>query len=104
MLSWLRSWKTRPRPDLEFVLFTRTGCHLCEESHALLSAEQARYGFAISTRNVDDDPEWVKAYGNCVPVVLVNDKVRFRGKVNPVLLRRILEAGSGSQAKLPTDE
>jgi hypothetical protein len=29
-----------------------------------------------------------------VPVVAVNGKVRFRGKVNPVLLNRLLEAES----------
>ncbi|MFO0867096.1 MAG: glutaredoxin family protein [Gemmataceae bacterium] len=102
MLAWLRSWKTRPRTDLAFLLFTRTGCHLCDDAHALLEAERAKYGFAISVRNVDDDPEWVRAYGNCVPVVLINDKVRFRGKVNPVLLRRILEASEPTRPQTET--
>jgi glutaredoxin len=102
MLSWLRSRKSRPRPDLTFQLFTRTGCHLCDEAHTLLEAERAQYGFAIDVRNVDDDPEWVRAYGNCVPVVLINEKVRFRGKVNPVLLRRILEAGAGKETDAET--
>jgi len=92
MLSWLRSLTTRQRPDLAFTLFTRNGCHLCDEAHALLETAQARYAFAMETKNVDADPKWTEAYGNCVPVVLVNGKVRFRGKVNEVLLRRILEA------------
>ena len=34
----------------------------------------------------------VSQFGNCVPVVIVNGKVRFRGHINQVLLTRILHA------------
>jgi glutaredoxin len=84
--------RIHPRPDLRFVLFTRQGCHLCDDAHALLTRAQERYGFPLEVKDVDKSPEWVAAYGECVPVVLVNDKVRFRGKVNEVLLRRLLDA------------
>jgi glutaredoxin len=83
--------RPRPRPDLQFTLFTRQGCHLCDDAEAILTKARERHGFAMDTKNVDTSPEWVAAYGECVPVVLVNGKVRFRGQVNAVLLQRILD-------------
>jgi len=90
MLSWLR--RRRRRPDLQVTMFTRRGCHLCADAWALLERAQRTHGFALEAKDVDAAPEWVAAYGECVPVVLVNGKVRFRGKVNEVLLQRLLDA------------
>ena len=84
--------RVRRRPDLHFLLFTRQGCHLCEEARALLAEAQRQQQFSLEVKDVDTSPEWVAEYGDCVPVVLVNGKVRFRGKVNGVLLQRILDA------------
>jgi len=46
----------------------------------------------LEAKDVDTSPEWIAAYGECVPVVTVNGKVRFRGNVNEVLLKRVLDA------------
>jgi len=84
--------RRRRRPDLHFTLFTRQACHLCDDAEAVLRQAQQRYGFDLETKDVDAKPEWVEQYGDCVPVVLVNGKVRFRGKVNGVLLQKIVDA------------
>ncbi len=94
MLAFLKRLLAKPprqRTDLHFVLYTRETCPLCDEAFELLGRWQKVYGFAIETKNVDADQELVCSYGNCVPVVEINGKVRFRGHVNEVLLRRILE-------------
>ena len=89
-----RWWKGTPRPrtDLQVVVYTRATCPLCDEALDVLRRFQVRYGFALETKNVDEDAALVEKYGNCVPVVVVNAKVRFRGHVNEVLLRRLLDA------------
>ena len=84
--------RARQRPDLHFTLVTRQGCHLCDDAWNLLTQAQQRHRFALEMKDVDASPEWIKDYGDCVPVVLVNGKVRFRGRVNEVLLQRILDA------------
>jgi glutaredoxin len=89
MLGW---FARRPRNDLRVVMFTRRGCHLCDDAWALLQRYQHTHGFTLESKDVDASPEWVEAYGDWVPVVLVNDRVRFRGHVNEVLLRRELDA------------
>jgi glutaredoxin len=73
-------------------MYTRRGCHLCEQAWALLEPACRRHGFALSQVDVDADPRLAAEYGLDVPVVAVNGRVRFRGVVNPVLLERLLRA------------
>ncbi len=93
-LSWLWSWWRRSvrLGRLRVVMYTRRGCHLCEEAWALLGRQRRRYGFALEAVDVDTDPELVALHGNWVPVVTVDGKVRFRGGVNAALLERLLRA------------
>jgi glutaredoxin len=84
--------RVKPREDLHFVLYTRRGCHLCETVLQELSKAQTHYRFALEKKDVDANADLVAQFGDCVPVVAVNGKVRFRGAVNPVLLRRLLES------------
>ena len=97
MLSQLRRWLGRGHavkqcPAMRVVLITRRDCHLCDDAWQLLEAYQKRYAFALEKIDVDSEPELVGKYGQCVPVVLVDGQMRFRGRVNEVLLRRLLDA------------
>jgi glutaredoxin len=89
--SWLLPWRRRrpPSPPPVVVMFTRQGCHLCEQAWTLLSRLQRRYGFTLTMADVDADPVLAAEHGKHVPVVVVDGRVRFRGVVNPVLLRRL---------------
>jgi glutaredoxin len=90
---WLFArWRGRGRQAVEVVMYTRRGCHLCEVAWECLQEARRRHGFALAARDVDADPALAAEYGDCVPVVTVNGKVRFRGAVNPVLLERLLRA------------
>ncbi len=89
MWSWL--WR-RAGPQRQVVLYTRQGCHLCDEAHAVLERTRARFPFALEVVDVDTDEELVRLHGLHVPVVTVDGQVRFRGRVNPVLLTRLLRA------------
>jgi glutaredoxin len=92
---WLPAWLARRRPalgHLDVVLYTRRGCHLCEDAWQRLRDARRRYGFAFQVLDVDTDPELRGCYGEQVPVVTVNGKVRFHGGVNSVLLERLLQS------------
>jgi glutaredoxin len=92
-LSFLRRWGRRPRLEhLAFVLYTRHGCHLCEDAWELLERVRRRDGIRLEVVDVDRDPQLTARYGLQVPVVTVNGKVRFRGPINAVLLERLLTA------------
>lgn len=82
---------TRPGPRFRsLVLYTRAGCGLCDEAHELLE----RYGEwlpDIMLVDIESDPRLVEKYGTCVPVVALDGKVRFRGRIAETLLRRLIE-------------
>jgi hypothetical protein len=91
LISW---WRRRPLEHLRMVLYTRQGCHLCESAWQELQQRQRYYGFGLEAVDIDTDPTLAQQYGEVVPVVAVNGKVRFRGGVNSVLLDRLLRAES----------
>lgn len=73
----------------EVILYTRAGCHLCEDALALLQ----RHGLSPQTVDIDADPQLRQRYNVCVPVVVIDGRERFRGRVDERLLRRLLAAG-----------
>ena len=68
------------------ILYTRTGCHLCDVAHEIL----ARHGLRPQVIDIDTDPALHAQYTDCVPVVMIDGQVRFRGRINEVLLNRLL--------------
>ncbi len=70
------------------VLYTRQGCHLCEDARAVLE----RHGFTVEEQDIDAQPELCERYNLCVPVVVIDGKERFRGKVDERLLKRLISA------------
>src|SRR4051812_8130851 len=92
---WWRRWRKPRLGHWQVVLYTRPGCHLCEQAPAQPDQAPRHYGLALNPVDGGPAPERASRYGLCVPVVTVNGRVRFRGRVNPVLLRRLLQAGDG---------
>ena len=73
-------------PQPKIVIYTRTNCCLCDEAEAQLK----RRGLTAEKIDIDQRPELTEKFDTCVPVVEIDGKIRFRGKVNEVLLTRIL--------------
>jgi glutaredoxin len=72
------------------IIYTRSGCHLCEQAEALL----VRHGLRPALIDIDADPVLRERYNECVPVVEIDGQERFRGRVNEVLLKRLLAASA----------
>lgn len=70
----------------DVILYTRQGCHLCNDAFALLT----RHGLTPRCVDIDQVAELKDRYNLCVPVVVIDGKERFRGRVNEVLLSRLL--------------
>ncbi len=88
-LRWLTG-KGTARSPLEVVIYGRKGCHLCDEALAVLRAYQAKHQLRIEERDIDGDPDLAALYGEKLPVVTIGGDVRFFGRINEVLLRRLL--------------
>jgi glutaredoxin len=73
-------------PNRDVVLYTRRGCHLCHDAESML----AKYGLRPKLVNIDEEPELRAKFDTCVPVVEIDGRIRFRGRIDEVLLRRLL--------------
>lgn len=79
-------------PPLAITVYSREGCGCCRKAKDVLEGFRARYRIEVEEVDVDGDPALRDRYGLEVPVVAMADKVRFRGKVDPVMLERLLLA------------
>lgn len=81
-------------------IFTRPACHLCDEAKSVLAAARRRFEFELVEHNVDDDPAWIVAYGDDVPVVWIDGRKAFKHRVPAERLRRyLLKSGVRNQEK-----
>lgn len=64
----------------EIVLYSRPGCHLCDETHEILDellAKRAAIGLpapALVERNIEDDEDWHRRYMFVIPVVAIGGR------------------------------
>lgn len=58
---------------IEFTVYSRNGCHLCEDLLQHLRALQQDYSFEFVEVDVDSNPQLIKQYGSQVPVVTCGD-------------------------------
>ena len=56
----------------DFVVFSRRGCHLCEEMIEELEP-LCRHKARLIVNDVDSNAEWQTLYGLNVPVLVVDD-------------------------------
>ena len=94
-MSWWFWGRAIRRPVV--VLYTRKGCHSCHEIQAQLEAEQLVVDFELTVLDIDQDERLKTLYDLEVPVVSIDGRVRFRGQINVVLLRRALRAASSER-------
>jgi glutaredoxin len=75
-------------PDQVVTIYTRCGCCLCDQARQLLE----RHGLTVQEVDVDNDEQLHAKYNECVPVVVIDGRERFRGRVDERLLVRLLRS------------
>ncbi len=73
-----------------FLLYSRTGCGLCEEMLAELHALPAVHPFGIDVRDVDADPAARVRYGHKIPVLLFAGELVCHGRLDAEELHKTL--------------
>ncbi|MGH9720867.1 MAG: glutaredoxin family protein [Bryobacteraceae bacterium] len=63
---------------MRVTLYTRAGCHLCEEAKAVLSAARRRAAFDLDEIDIDGDSELRRLYDQEVPVVAIDGTKAFK--------------------------
>ena len=56
------------------MLYSKPGCHLCDEMKHVLDRVLARTPFALSVVDISTDPELVARYGLEIPVLEIDGR------------------------------
>ena len=73
------------------TVYSRHGCHLCEDAVKILESMREEFAFEIEIIYIDGDAELEKLYGNEVPVIHINGEHHDFYKVDPERFRSSLE-------------
>jgi glutaredoxin len=73
------------------TVYSRHGCHLCENAVNTLESLREELAFTIDVIYIDGNPELEKLYGNEVPVIHINGEHHDFYKVVPERFRTSLE-------------
>ncbi len=77
---------------LEVTLYTRPGCHLCQEAKTQMAPLLREFGAVLQEVNIDEDPILRERYTDDVPVVFLGVRKVAKHRVALDQLRRQLEA------------
>ncbi len=74
------------------VLYTRSGCHLCDDAKEALARVRARTGVDFEEVDIATDPELTAEYGDRIPVVVLDGREHGYWRVEEARLLRDLSA------------
>ena len=79
---------------LELTLYTRPGCHLCDDLKATLLRLRRRQAFVLREVDISHDPALDRRYGHDIPVLLINGAEAARHRIDEAdLMRRLTQTG-----------
>ena len=76
---------------ISVIIYSRVDCHLCDVIHRMAHHLQKELSFELQKIDVATDAKLVAAYGDRVPVVLIDQSERFSGAVTEGQLRRAIK-------------
>jgi glutaredoxin len=74
------------------IIYSRPGCHLCEEAKEAIAAAQCADEYMLDEINIENDPDLLRRYRNDIPVIIINGVEAFRHRLTRDEFRRKLAA------------
>jgi glutaredoxin len=76
---------------MHVVLYTRPGCHLCDEARAVLLAERERTPFDLDEIDIETSDDLIRNYGVRIPVVVIDGEEAFEYTIDPEELAALVQ-------------
>jgi len=87
----------------EVTIYSKPGCHLCDEAKAVLLKVRRQEPFALQEVNIEEHPEAFAAFKEEVPVIFVAGRKAFKYRVGErELLRRLQRERQAREASKST--
>jgi glutaredoxin len=89
---------------VQVIIYSRPGCHLCEEAKQAISAAECLDQYTLDEINIESDPDLLKRYQYDIPVITINGVEAFRHRLTSEAFREKLRStGGASPAFQPRD-
>ncbi len=86
---------TPPSATPKVTVYSRPGCHLCDDVKQQLEQLRRRVDFDLEEINIDEDDALRRLYNEEVPVVMINGRKAFKYRLDPAEFLEKLRAGRG---------
>src|SRR5271169_4445895 len=80
----------------DVTLYTRPGCHLCDQAKAAIAPILREFGAVLREVNVDEDAALKERYGVDVPVIFIGQRKAAKHRVDVAQFRRQLQDAGAS--------
>jgi glutaredoxin len=80
----------------DVTLYTRPGCHLCDEAKTAIAPLLREFGAVLHEVNIDEDQALKELYGWDVPVIFIGRRKAAKHRVDVEQFRRQLEEAANS--------
>jgi len=81
------------------VIYKRDNCPLCDIASEVLE-RYASYLPPAEEVDIDKDPDLRSKYNESVPVIEIDGRIRFRGQINEIMLRRLIQGTAPKELKV----
>jgi glutaredoxin len=85
----------------EVTLYTRPGCHLCEDAKIAIAHLLREFGAVLHEVNIDRDAILEERYGRDIPVLFIGARKVAKHRVDVEQFRRQLQDSKESWEELP---
>ena len=65
------------------VIYSRPGCHLCDEAKAAILSAGCSDRFTLEEINIESDEELLRKYKYDIPVIVIDGREAFIHRVDP---------------------
>jgi glutaredoxin len=98
MRLWAQTMSSHPEDERlaaagprEVTLYTRPGCHLCDEAKSALAPLLPEFGAVLREVNIDADSVLKERYGWDIPVIFIGQKKAAKHRLDIDQFRRQLQ-------------
>lgn len=74
------------------IIYSKPGCHLCEEAKAAIQAAGCDGEYALEEVNIETDPDLLQRYRFEIPVITIDGVEAFKNRVSSEEFREAIQA------------
>ena len=68
-------------PKRHVIIYSRPGCHLCDEAKMAIQSASCSEHFTLEEINIESDEELLRKYKYDIPVVMIDGVEAFRHRI-----------------------